>query len=332
MKKILIVTDGKAGHENQSRALCEALGYSFDLLRTAYSCRLNKALSYASDWARIHTSKLFTAETEAGDYAAVICTGSTAFYPGKVIARRLRIPVAALLFPGGYRLDFDCILAPAFDNPPVRANIIPIPVNLTAINTEFYQKGTCTFLERHTPHKPAVAVITGGPNQIATMTTAEMKVHLDRVFNATEGFERWVTTSRRTPSAVDALIDSYPFDYKLIYSRDQFNPMPAFVSICERLFVTADSTGMISEAVTHGRAHVEVLMNLKNPHSKFARFVEGLVREGSAHIFDGTPGEANRKVSLAGAIEKARVLLGLPFNTVEPPACASYADRQPNVN
>lgn len=309
MKKILIVTDGKAGHENQSQALCEALGYSFDLLQTSYPCRVRKALSYAADQMGILTSKLFRAEAPSGDYAAVVCTGSTAFYPGKVIARQLQIPVAALLFPGGYRLNFDCILAPAFDNPPTRRNIIPIPVNLTAINADFYKRGVSAFLERHTPCKPAVAVITGGPNKIATMTADGMKLHLDRVFSATEGFERWVTTSRRTPPDVEALIDSYPFDYKLLYSQDQFNPIPAFVSLCERLFVTAESTGMISEAVTQGQAHVEVLMNLNDPHSKFARFIEGLVRAGSAHRFEGTLGSANSKISLQPAVEQARAML-----------------------
>ncbi|MDD2598020.1 MAG: ELM1/GtrOC1 family putative glycosyltransferase [Kiritimatiellae bacterium] len=311
MKKILIVTDGKAGHENQSRALCEALGHSFDLVRVSYPCRFRKALSYAADHAGILSFKLFRSEAISGDYVAVLCTGSTAFYPGKVIARQLRIPVAALLFPGGYRLDFDCILAPAFDNPPLRRNIIPIPVNLTAVNADFYQRGVSAFLERHTPGKPAIAVIVGGPNKIATMTVDAMRHHLDRVFSATESFERWVTTSRRTPPEVEALINSYPFDYKVIYSQDQFNPIPAFVSLCERLFVTAESTGMVSEAVTQGQAHVEVLMNLKNPRSKFARFIEGLVRQGSVHIFEGTLGCANCKVCLADAVEEARELLGL---------------------
>ncbi|MFA7174342.1 MAG: ELM1/GtrOC1 family putative glycosyltransferase [Kiritimatiellia bacterium] len=311
MKKILIVTDGKAGHENQSRALCEALGYPFDLLRISYPCRLRKALSYAADQVGILSPKFFCSEAVSGDYAAVVCTGSTAFYPGKVIARQLQIPVAALLFPSGYRLNFDCILAPAFDNPPLRRNIIPIPVNLTAVNQDFYQRGVSAFLERHTPRKPAIAVIVGGPNRVATMTADAMQCHLDRVFSATAGFERWVTTSRRTPPDVEALIDSYPFDYKLIYSQDQFNPIPAFVSLCEYLFVTAESTGMLSEAVTHGQAYVEVLMNLNDPHSKFARFIKGLGREGSVHIFEDSLGEANRKVCMAGAIEKARELLGL---------------------
>jgi len=310
MQKILIVTDGKAGHENQSKALAEALGFSYDLLAVCYPIRLCKALSYAADAVGIFTERLFSSGTVNDKYAAVICTGSTAFYPGKVIARENKIPVAAILFPSGYRLNFDCIIAPAFDNPPTRNNIIKIPVNLTATNADFYEKGRTEFCRRHPQKKSSVAVIVGGPNSIATMTADEMKIHLDRVFDATAGFERWITTSRRTPTEVEELIESYPFDYKLIYSRDQFNPIPAFVSLCERLFVTADSTGMISEAVTRGKAHVEILMNLSDPQSKFARLIDGLVKEGSAHIFEGAVADANIKVSLDSAVAKARTLLG----------------------
>lgn len=309
MKKLLIVTDGKPGHENQSKALCEALGYRYDLVGVSYGSRFKKALSYAADRAGILTTALFESGKLEGDYAAVVCTGSTAFYPGKVIASQGGIPVCAILFPGGYRLNFDCILAPAFDNPPGHPNIIPLPVNLTATNDEFYMRGTEAFLERHSPKKAAAAVIVGGPNPFAGMNVEEMKGDLDGIFSATEGCERWVTTSRRTPPEVEALIDSYEFDYKLIFSREKFNPIPAFVSLCDRLFVTADSTGMISEAVTHGKAQVEILMNLNNPHSKFARFVEGLVKEGCVHIFDGQTGNTKNKVDVKAAVEKARKML-----------------------
>ncbi len=309
MKKILIVSDGKAGHENQSKAFCEALGCEYGLCRVAYGSKIMKALSYAADRAGVLSAQLFSAESISGEYDAVVCTGSTAFYPGKVTAALRGIPVCAILYPGGYRLNFDCILSPAFDNPPQRSNIIPLPVNLTAVNEEFYERGTAEFLKRYTPRKPAVAVIAGGPNPFAEMNIDGMKRHLDGLFAATDGYDRWVTTSRRTPPEVEELIDSYDFDYKLIFSREKFNPIPAFVSLCERLFVTADSTGMISEAVTHGSAKVEVLMNLKEPRSKFARFIDGLVKEGCVHIFDGSAGNADTKVNIEAAVERAREML-----------------------
>jgi len=311
MKKLLIVTDGKAGHENQSKAFCNALGYDYDCVRTAYPTRGHKALAYLADRLGLLCAKLFSIEKTDGFYSAVVCTGSTAFYPGKVTARRRGLPVAAILYPRGYKLNFDCILAPRFDQPPHHPNIITIPVNLTSTNAVFYEAGVAAFRARHTPKGPAVALIVGGPNAVATMTVGAMKRELDRLFAATEGRERWVTTSRRTPPEVEALIDSYPFEYKLIYSRDTFNPIPAFVSLCERLFVTAESTGMISEAVTRGTAKVEVLMNLKNASSKFARFMKGLESEKAVHVFDGTLGDACSKIDLAPALEQARRLLKL---------------------
>ena len=312
MKKVLIVTDGKAGHENQSKAFCTALGYAFDCVRAGYPTRFHKALSYVVDRLGLVLDYPFTIEKTDGYYAAVVCTGSTAFYPGKIAARRRGIPMAAILYPGGYqKRNVDCILAPVFDRPPPYPNIVRIPVNLTSTNAAFYEAGVAAFRERHTPKKAAAALIVGGPNGFATMTAEAMKRDLDRFFAATEGRERWVTTSRRTPPEVEAVIDACPFDYKLIYSRDTFNPIPAFVSLCERLFVTADSTGMISEAVTRGQARVEVVMNLKSGSSKFARFIRNLEAEGAAHVFDGTLGDACRKIDLAPAFEQARQLLRL---------------------
>jgi hypothetical protein len=312
MKKLLIVTDGKAGHENQSKAFCSALGYDYDCVRVSYPTRFHKALSYLADRLGFVLDFPFTIAKTDGYYAAVVCTGSTAFYPGKIAARRRGIPVAAILFPGGYRLsNFDCILAPGFDRPPRLPNIVTLPVNLTSTSASFYEAGVAAFRKRHTQKKPAVAVIVGGPNSFATMTAGAMKRDLDRLFAATDGKERWVTTSRRTPREVEELIDGYPFDYKLIYSRDTFNPIPAFVSLCERLFVTAESTGMISEAVTRGVASVEILMNLSSPTSKFARFIRNLAQENAVHVFDGSLGSASRKIDLAPAFEQARQLLKL---------------------
>jgi hypothetical protein len=134
---------------------------------------------------------------------------------------------------------------------------------------------------------------------------------LQLFFEATAGCERWVTTSRRTPLEVDALLETMPFDYRLIYRKDQFNPIPAFVMLCETLFVTADSTGMISEAVTSGNAAVEILMNLENRDSKFGRLIDDLAAINAVHIFDGKTGKANHKIDLKPAIREVANLLRL---------------------
>ena len=157
----------------------------------------------------------------------------------------------------------------------------------------------------------AVAVIIGGKNPVADVAPDWLRTQLEAVFAATEGCERWVTTSRRTSPEAEAVVDSFPFDYKLLFSKDRFNPIPAFVTECERLFVTAESTGMLSEAVAVGHAAVEVLDNLTVTTGKFARFVDNLCDEGYAHRFDGALGEARRKVNLASTLAALKDRLGL---------------------
>ena len=113
----------------------------------------------------------------------------------------------------------------------------------------------------------------------------------------------WVTTSRRTPPDVEAVVDSYPWDYRLLYSKDHFNPIPAFVKLAKRLYVTAESTGMLSETCTFGTAEVVALDNLNPGPHKFRRFVEDLRKAG---YVDG-----NKKVDLSNQFARAKRLMGL---------------------
>ena len=317
-KRILILTDGKAGHENQSRAFARALGGACDLAPVTFRSKVAKSLSYILDHLGIRTRLLFTIGGEQPDatrrYAAVIGTGSGTFYAAKTLARRLGAKCGVVLYPRGYALaSFDCILAPAFDRPPAAPNVIEIPANLVASDAEFYATGTTRFLGHYretTGHdldtsRPAIAAIVGGPNKCSTMTPEWMRGQLDRLFAAHDPtkHELWVTTSRRTPPGVESVVDSYPWTYRLIYSKDHFNPIPAFVSLAQTLYVTAESTGMLSEACTSGAATVRAMDNLKPGPHKFRRFLEDLRRGG---YVDGA-----RKIDLSEQFARARTLLGI---------------------
>jgi mitochondrial fission protein ELM1 len=135
------------------------------------------------------------------------------------------------------------------------------------------------------------------------MTGKWMKEQLDAVFAQNIGCEFWVTTSRRTPPDVEEVVKSYPWDYSLIYSLDKFNPIPAFVALAKKIYVTAESTGMISESCIAGFGEVRVLDNLLPGEHKFRRFVDRLAAEG---YLGGT-----KKVDLAPVFKKAKSLLGI---------------------
>lgn len=315
MAKAIILTDGKAGHENQSKALARALGLDYEIAPVRFKSKFHKALSYVFDKIGINARSVWEFAPEPCDPsrpkpdafrpAVVIGTGSGTFYPAKSLARTLGVKCAVVLYPRGYRLkSFDCIMAPSFDNPEELSNVIRIPANLVSNDAAFYEEGVKAFGKRHTiSGRPALAVIIGGPNRCSTMTAEWMKARLDEIFAKAGDCEKWVTTSRRTPADVEALVESYPWDYKLIYSKDHFNPIPAFVALAARLYVTAESTGMLSEACTCGGAEVFALDNLKPGPHKFRRFVEKLRQNGYV--------EGKRKVDLTSEIGRAKELLGL---------------------
>jgi mitochondrial fission protein ELM1 len=307
--KALVLSDGKPGHFNQSIALCKNTDMDYEIIEVAYRNKTAKALSYLFDRLGIYTEKLFrvsSLEFQASSLNLLISTGSTSFYPNKVLARRLGLPNIAILNPSGYRPDFSAILCPAYDRPPKQSNVTELPINLCAADPSFFQERAEDFKQKHAQNKPAIGFVIGGPNAVSAIDPNDLKKKIEQAFDLTEGCERWVTTSRRTPKKIEKLIESFPFDYTLINSRDPYNPIPAFIQLCDRLFVTSDSASMVSECASFGSAKVEILMNrqLKTPN-KFQELFQGLEKMNAVHIFDGTLGHADQKVNLKPLLENA---------------------------
>lgn len=310
MKRALIISDGKPGHVNQSIALCGHLGLEYDILEVRYKSKGHKALSYLLDHLGIYTARLLTADLKLNtqNLILIISTGSGTYYANKRMAKQLGLPNVAILHPKGYRLNFNHIFCPAYDHPPKRSNITELPLNLCAAEESFFDEKVREFKEKHPAETRAVGIIIGGPNAVSDLDPEQVKRQLEQLFELTEGRERWVTTSRRTPPAIEEIIECFPFDYQLINSRNPYNPIPAFIQLCDRLFVTSDSASMISECASFGTAKVEVLMNrqLRNTN-KFEELIQGLEIQGAVHVFDGQLGDADRKIDLGpllhGALE-----------------------------
>ncbi len=318
MPNALILSDGKPGHENQSKALAEGLGLTARILPCTYPSKMRKAASYLCDRVGCYPDltgidRAVREAVEAECPALLIGTGSNTFFSLKRLRRRTGIPCVAVLTPRGYSLSgFDAVVAPAFDLPPKSEKVFEVPTNLTPSRRAFYQAQTEAFRAQYTPKKSrAVGVIVGGKNALADVSPEWLRGQLEAIFACTPDCEHWVTTSRRTSPEAEEVVASFPFDYMLLFSKNTFNPIPAFVSCCERVFVTAESTGMLSEAVAIGESAVEVLDNLPADAGKFARFAEGLYAGGYAHRFDGTLGNAKKKVALEGLFAELRARFGL---------------------
>lgn len=303
--KLLILSDGKPGHVNQSIAFARYLGLDYNVLRVSFRARMFKGLSFVLDRFGFYSERLFTAEKPAGDYAAVVSTGSETYYAAKTLARRLSLPVVALMLPRGYRFDFDLIVAQEHDHPPAQSNILSLPVNLCyPVPSGIVQPGA---------RRPIVSLIIGGPSRHFKMDATRLMSQIAQVREIFPGGEFYLTTSRRTPAEVETLIEGFQFHYTLIYSQDPVNPVPDFLALSDYVFVTEDSTSMISEAVCTGSACVEILpLESTGSRNKVGRMVRALESRGCLHVFDGELGRQNEKIPLQSALFQAASFLRLP--------------------
>lgn len=270
MKRILIISDGKAGHLNQSIAFCKIKEVSYDILEVKFKSKFHKALSYLFDRFDYFTDILFDEYKRYyfDFYDAIISAGSGTYYFNKYIAQKYDKKSIALMLPKSYKFkNFYYIIAQEHDNPIRLDNILIIPLNLSFPR----QKGYIKKVE----DKKSLAIIIGGDNDVFTMEHELIKDELDDIFEKYPDYLKYITTSRRTTPEIESLVDEYEFDYKLIYSREpNINPIGDFIAVCDEFFISADSTSMLSEVRANTNAKINIIdLDSKKENTKFHRLV-----------------------------------------------------------
>jgi len=295
MREVLILSDRRMGHVNQSIALAKYLNIPYEIAEVQFKNKLCKVLSYAFDKIGIRTSALFQLKISK-NYQIVIGTGSTTYYAAKVLAKKMQAKSITMMLPKGYGLEFDTIFAQSHDNPPRQKNIIEIPANFAYVEPEGIYRAS----------KKSIGIVIGGDNKIFKMSVEDLKKQLDFIKEYYEGYEFAITTSPRTSDEVEKLVSSYHFNYEVIFSKNAINPIADFLEECESVIITGDSTSMVSEAISYGEANVIVLPLESTQDNKFVRFIDFLDKEGYLHIFDGTIKNKNKKINFASYAQKVK--------------------------
>ena len=296
MSRVLILNDDRMGHLNQSLAFVKYLDVSYDVVSVKFKYRWLKALGYIFDKVGIYTEKLFDVQIDK-KYDMVVGTGSTTSYATKVLAKSMHATSVAMMLPRGYRYNFDIIFAQSHDNPPKQANIIEIPANFSYVEPKgIYQT-----------KKPSIGIVIGGDNKLFTLSKEKLQTQLDYIVKAYAEYKFAITTSPRTSEEIERLVASYEFDYEVLYSKNPINPIPDFLELCETVFITGDSTSMISEAVAYGKSNVVVFPLKSEGDNKFTRFIDTLEKEGYLHIFDGIVKNKNKKIDFKKYLKEVNV-------------------------
>ena len=258
----LILSDGKPGHFHQSIALCQHLEWDHEICEVETPSAIHRVLSHILDSLNIHSQLPFRLSKSPPSCDIIVSAGSKTYYANKVLARKLNAKSVAILAPRGYRWNYDALIIPDYDHPPEQKNVIPVPINLSYIAPELIDEKVQEFEVRHSPQPaqiPKIGILLGGDNKAGKMNPQEIANQLDQIEQNHPGSEIWVTTSRRTPKEVEADLRQRKFAYRHLYSEEPYNPIPAFIHLCDHLYVTTDSTSMLSECVSSGKAKVSLI-------------------------------------------------------------------------
>ncbi|MBI1392983.1 MAG: hypothetical protein GC152_09610 [Alphaproteobacteria bacterium] len=305
-KRALALGDGRAGIDNQSIGLAEAVAtlVPLDVEFRAVSLpdpvrRLPTALA-PSEAALSHLRNI------CGDFSPDLIIGS-----GRQAA--LAVIAARRLSPRPFRVQtqsprapvdrFDLVIPPEHDGLS-GPNVFPIlgaPGRLTRERVTAAAAALPPAWRR--PAERRLAVLIGGPNRgfaFAEDDVARLADAIGRL--ALEGWIIAASTSRRTPAHVapairaalpegahcvhDASCDQSAAEPTKVGARA--NPYPGLLGVADAVLVTVDSVSMASEAASAGTpTYIFPLTPRRFGAGKFLRFQRALVARGVARDFLG---------------------------------------------
>lgn len=287
--RILAVSDGRRGIDNQALGLAEAVARL-----TAGADITHHIIAYTSTFAALPPSLQLAAKRDFGlpEADLVIGCGRQAIAP--LIALQRSGSSAFTAYIQDPRMDpsrFDLVIAPEHDSlsGPFVETMIGAPNRITE---DRIITGTLSEAERLSRlPMPRAAFLIGGDSRTHKMTETNIADHLSAAEALrTKGYSLLITTSRRTPVAALNAWENFAKGADDIWlhtpETDAANPYFAFLGGADLLLITEDSTNMLTEGCSTGKPVIRLPMDGKP--GKFSTLYEALAARCNVARWDGT--------------------------------------------
>lgn len=295
--RLLILSDGVAGHVNQSRGIALWLGRALadrdislrveerevprlggvSLARARLSSLFLRSggRRRSREWLGAFGGELYRAfggNPVLGGRVVVLSAGSRCAPYNLALGVLLGAVSVTVMTPSLLGLDpFDYAIVPEHDHPPRRSNVFPTLGAPNSVDPGALEAEGRALGDLFPPRSlRRWGLLVGGDDRNYRVTPRWIRREVGVLLRRAEAFgaDLYVTTSRRTSREAEEelgrlLKGSGAVRMYLPAGRCSGNPVPGMLGLCTRIFCTEDSVSMVSEAATAG--HRVVLMRVERP-------------------------------------------------------------------
>lgn len=256
--KIIILSEGRPGHYNQSVSLAKSVGLDFEIKNIPFVDFRTELLRLFDNVVNRETAKrlfikIFGVNPES--YAGAIGTGNRVHPFLALFKKATDLPTISIFYPKLLPDIFDMIIVPYHDrapnNPKVHRVFGAIYLKEKLENIEI-----ANFRSKLKSNGPWISIVIGGDSKHHAFNSDEIIKGLELLFNNKnlKSYRYLLSTSRRTPEDLERILEKndYPIDYSVYYHKDKTNPLRYYFEISDFAIITADSISMITEAINCG--------------------------------------------------------------------------------
>lgn len=286
MKQVWVISDKKAGHYNQSLAVAHTIKtllpsevtvvevkvkkYAKYLLRMLLNTRLGRALIAS----KMHPGMIawfYEGALPSGKPDVVVSSGKDTSMLTALLG--LMYGAKSLFIGNPKKLDhrlFSAVLTVldlGFEN----------QVLLDVAPTLPYEGDLEAFCKAHhlDPNATYYTLLIGGDGAGYRYSDAEYEALIDCVNSAPKGVSWLVTTSRRTPLAMEKRMQEQMRTAMFVaYNQAPQKVMGPFLALGDKVFVTEESASMVSEAVASGKPVVTLRPSVCEREEDYARILK----------------------------------------------------------
>ena len=254
-------TDGKAGHENQTRGLLAALAH-----HQPVDARWIRVPAYASVLSSLMTRR-FLPGVGLPPPDLLIGAGHRTHLPLLAARRAHGGRTIVLMRPSLPRAWFDLCLIPEHD----------ATAGANVLNT----RGALNPVEPGQKNPHAGLILIGGPSRHHGWGENDILSQVESIAASEKNVQWTLTTSRRTPSATTARLRALSFRNLTVVPVTETGPdwLPERLATAAQAWVTEDSVSMVYEALTANVA-TGLLQVPEKRASRVARGIAALVGDG----------------------------------------------------